>query len=575
MTALPSRSGRLSGPAGTNGREPWADRQSSVPPGSGPTLRDPWRGCLARLIVKIAAAAAVGGSIAGCSIMPWHKAPPPKTSSDERVQLETRLTNLRAELAQRQAEQAQSGQAEAQPASPPTPEEDSAQRAKLQARLDTLKAELAAREASESGKLGARAGAEDLFSGRARAAAIADEPQAAIIGRMALESGGSAADAAAAMYFALSVTHPAAASLGGGGICLARSADGRVDSLDFLARAPSGGGAIAIPGNLAGMATLQARYGVMRWAAVVLPAERLAGAGTVTHALAADIAKLPASANDQALQAIGRRPAGEPYQEGDSISRPDLSMMLTQLSANGISAFYNGALGRAFVQAANAKGGDLTDSDLQNYSVKVAPAGAADLAGSRVFMPSPETGAGQLAAEAISSAHGATDRGLIDEAVSKGLSDLGAPESLPQDFGSTSFLAVDEAGRAVACAVTMNGPFGAAVSSNGIVMAKNPATSPDGYGNAFLDPMIAANPQSRSLHAVASASAGPSALASAIEAIAVSHASPQRSARDILSSMMAGSPTGNLLICQSGEKHECSVASDPTGSGLASAIIGK
>jgi len=39
--------------------------------------------------------------------------------------------------------------------------------------------------------------------------------------------------------------------------------------------------------------------------------------------------------------------------------------------------------------------------------------------------------------------------------------------------------------------------------------------------------------------------------------------------------MMAGSPTGNLLICQSGEKHECSVASDPTGSGLASAIIGK
>ncbi len=575
MTAVPSRSGRLSGPAQTNGREPPPHRQSSRAGGAGPTLRDPRLQLLSRLSGRIAAALAIGALLAGCSALPWHKsAPKQQISAEEKAKLEAHLADLRAELAERQAQTTQ--QAQAQPASPPTADEANAQRAKLQARLDTLKAEVARREAAAEGKLGARAGAEDLFSGRARAAAIADEPQAAIIGRMALESGGSAADAAAAMYFALSVTHPAAASLGGGGICLVRSANGRVDSLDFLARAPAGGGSVAIPGNLAGIAALQSHYGVMRWAAVILPAERLAGAGTVTRTLSHDIAALPADKmSDPALQSLAWRTSGQPRLEGDSINRPDLAMTLMQISAGGVNAFYSGALGRAFIRAANANGGAITPNELRDYAVKIAPADAFDLNGTRIFVPSLATGAGQLAAETLSSARGTTDRSAIDAAVKKSLDALGAPESLPADFGSTSFLAADTEGRAVACAVTMNGPFGALASSDGIIMAKNPATSPEGYGNAFLDPMIASGAQTQTLHAVASASNGPSSLASIIEAMGVSRASPKRSARDILSSMSSGGATGNLFTCRPGNKHECSAASDPTRSGLAGVIVGK
>ncbi|MFZ1990270.1 MAG: gamma-glutamyltransferase [Alphaproteobacteria bacterium] len=520
-------------------------------------------------------------------MMPWHKKPAEQSqiSPEERAKLQARLDELRAELARRQAE-GQAEPAQQQPA-PPTPEEDAAQRAKLQARLDTLKAELARRQAAEraeaaqksqpaeGGKLAARLNAEDPFASRARAAAIADEPQAAIIGRMALESGGSAADAAAAMYFALAVTHPAAASLGGGGICLVRSANGRIDSLDFLARAPAAGGAIAVPGNLAGIAALQSHYGVMRWAAVVLPAERLAGAGTVTHALAEDIAKIPASARgDVALDTIARRTTGDPRAEGDSINRPDLAMVLTKISAGGVNLFYDGALGRTFIDAARAKGGAITPGDLKGYTVKIASAEAFDTDGMRVSIPSLATGAGQLAAETLSSARGASERGVIDAAVTRSLSELGAPQTLPQDFGSTSFLAADASGRAVSCAVTMNGAFGAAASSNGIIMAKNPAVAPEGYGNAFLDPMIATNGQGGALHAVASASSGPSSLAGIIEALAVSRASPKRNAHDILSAVTQAGPSGHLYACQSsGDKHSCSAASDPSRAGLASVIV--
>jgi len=71
-------------------------------------------------------------------------------------------------------------------------------------------------------------------------AIVADEPTAALAARNILERGGNAADAATALYFALSVTYPAAAGLGGGGVCLARAGDkSTVESISFLARVPS------------------------------------------------------------------------------------------------------------------------------------------------------------------------------------------------------------------------------------------------------------------------------------------------------------------------------------------------
>ena len=47
---------------------------------------------------------------------------------------------------------------------------------------------------------------------------VSDEPRSALVGRDILSAGGNAADAAVAIYFAMSVTYPGAATLGGGGV---------------------------------------------------------------------------------------------------------------------------------------------------------------------------------------------------------------------------------------------------------------------------------------------------------------------------------------------------------------------
>ena len=125
---------------------------------------------------------------------------------------------------------------------------------------------------------------------------VSDEPRSALIGRDILSAGGNAVDAAVAVYFALSVTYPHAATLGGGGLCVVhRGLKGDLEALDFRpAIVTRNGQAAAIPGAVRGMFALHARYGAMAWESLLLPAERLARFGNpVSRALALQLADLP------------------------------------------------------------------------------------------------------------------------------------------------------------------------------------------------------------------------------------------------------------------------------------------
>src|SRR3569833_2313363 len=64
-------------------------------------------------------------------------------------------------------------------------------------------------------------------------------PDAASAGLEILKKGGNAVDAAVAVQFALTVTHPQAGNIGGGGFMVYRSGKGEVNTLDFREKAPA------------------------------------------------------------------------------------------------------------------------------------------------------------------------------------------------------------------------------------------------------------------------------------------------------------------------------------------------
>ena len=177
--------------------------------------------------------------------------------------------------------------------------------------------------------------------------AVADEPRAAIVARDVLSAGGNAADAAVALAFALSVTLPSRAGLGGGGACLAYSArdksvsEGTPEGVMFTPVAPPGGGAgadrpAAVPMLPRGLYLLHARYGRLPFESLVVPAEQLARFGTpATRALVRDLTlvagPLLADPNARAVFA----PNGTPLAEGQTLSQPDLASTLTQIRTRG------------------------------------------------------------------------------------------------------------------------------------------------------------------------------------------------------------------------------------------------
>src|SRR5580658_5635804 len=67
---------------------------------------------------------------------------------------------------------------------------------------------------------------------------VAMESIAADVGVEVLKRGGNAIDAAVAVGFAMSATHPYAGNLGGGGYMLIRLSDGRTTFIDFREKAP-------------------------------------------------------------------------------------------------------------------------------------------------------------------------------------------------------------------------------------------------------------------------------------------------------------------------------------------------
>jgi gamma-glutamyltranspeptidase / glutathione hydrolase len=401
---------------------------------------------------------------------------------------------------------------------------------------------------------------------------VGDEPYAVKAAATVMSQGGNAADAAAAMYFALSVTYPVSAGLGGGGICLVHDPkSGRNEEFDFLARSTASGGAFAVPGNARGIALMQTSYGALSWARAVSPAEGFASTGfPISHALAerlnasADVIRLDAGLSAEFLDESGHVKAA-----GSIVSSHDLADTLAAIRVEGSGALYHGSIGERIAAYSTAQGGTIQEGELSSYAAARTAPHVIRLSGENVILPDRGTGAGVFAAtlfDNVARAGGGNTEAAVVEGTKKALSGFNVA-NLPNDLGSTGFAVTDASGQAVACAVTMNGPFGSGhtAQGTGVTLAKAPSSGPAGLAAAFLTPVLATDGSGQLLLAGAGAG-GPIGTASIADALARLSKGETVTRRGKAGAADAALyDTVNAILCDNGN---CTALPDAGASGL-------
>jgi gamma-glutamyltranspeptidase/glutathione hydrolase len=217
----------------------------------------------------------------------------------------------------------------------------------------------------------------------------ASQPLAVAAGLLALQAGGTAADAAIATAAALNVTEPTSTGLGGDAFALYYEAKtGAVSALNGSGRAPralslerlqrEGLGqalppyhpyTVTVPGAAAAWCDLTARFGRLPLATTLAPAIRLAEAGfpvaplTAHHWQLAAQRQLKEAVNGRELTLDGRGP-----QAGEFFRNPGLARTLRLLAEGGAQAFYGGAVAEAIVSVLKEAGGCMALEDLAGHT---------------------------------------------------------------------------------------------------------------------------------------------------------------------------------------------------------------
>ena len=374
---------------------------------------------------------------------------------------------------------------------------------------------------------------------------VSDSGLATKAGMEMLSRGGNAVDAAIATAFALAVVDQASSGIGGGGFMVIYDAkDRRAHALDFRETAPEGARkdlymkegkavpslsltgalAVAVPGEVAGLAQAHRRFGSIPWQVLMAPAIRLAAEGfpldaTLRYAIDRQQASM------KKFSDLGRiyMPKDEVPGEGELIRQSELGETLKAIASQGVDAFYRGWIGEAIAETIKKEGGVLTIEDLKNYR----PVWREPLVGSYrrrtvITMPPPSSGGvailqmlkvlegHQLSALAHNSAtylhllaetmkhafadraqylgdpgfvkapiamltskdYGAWIRGRISSVKTHPPKYYGFVNFKTEQGGTTHFSVVDRFGNAVACTLSVNTRFGSKllVPKTGIVL---------------------------------------------------------------------------------------------------------
>jgi gamma-glutamyltranspeptidase/glutathione hydrolase len=257
-----------------------------------------------------------------------------------------------------------------------------------------------------------------------RGMVVASQSDAARAGAALLEAGGNAVDAAVATAFALAVTQPFSAGLGGGCFVLVRLADGSVFAVDARETAPAaaerdmylrpgvaadasllGPLAVATPGFVAGLALAQERWGAKAWREVLAPAIRLAEEGFAIgpyHArMLGHLAKRGLFERFPETARIQLEPTGDPPRPGARIVQRDMARTLRRIAKDGSRAFYEGPIAEAIAAEMERRGGLVTLGDLEGYRPKLRGAVRGSYRGLELISFPPPSSGGAILVEML------------------------------------------------------------------------------------------------------------------------------------------------------------------------------
>jgi gamma-glutamyltranspeptidase / glutathione hydrolase len=268
-----------------------------------------------------------------------------------------------------------------------------------------------------------------LFAGSqvtATHAALATvSPAATQVGLNVLRSGGNAVDAAVAVSFALSVVHPQAGNIGGGGFLVYYdSKEKAVWTLDFREVAPleakrdmylkadgsistesqTGPLAVGVPGTVAGLEEMHRRFGSRPWRDLVAPAIELARSGVRTDlTLTADLAAAQRQRHiDQfAGTAALFYPNGKPLPAGSVLVQRELGDTLERIAQNGAAEFYQGSTASRLVSFVRGRSGLLSLRDLREYRPVWRAPIRIDFGPYQIFSMAPPSAGGFVLAETL------------------------------------------------------------------------------------------------------------------------------------------------------------------------------
>ena len=225
----------------------------------------------------------------------------------------------------------------------------------------------------------------------------AANPMAAAAGRDILRQGGNAIDAAIATQLVLNLVEPQSSGLGGGAFLVYWSAkERRVLTFDGRETAPAaarpdrflgpdgkplaffdavvGGRSVGVPGVLRMLELAHRRYGELPWAALFVPAIKLAEEGfAVPPRLQSLLAADPFLRREEGARRYFYEADGTPKAR---LANPEFAAVLRVIAEHGADGFYRGEIAPAIVAAvhdAPRHPGDLTLDDLARYQAKERP----------------------------------------------------------------------------------------------------------------------------------------------------------------------------------------------------------